>query len=164
MNQEKYSFEINNLNEKIDAVYRHGALQERYSNIPHDYGMGFTLTEAEAHMLGYVCQHGEVTVTDLAEFSFRTKGAVSKMLKKLEEKSLVQREQKNNNRKWVYFSPTLQGQHANDIHMSYDRVATSQMLNSLLENCTLQDVESFYRVTQLRIEYMTKKHIKRKTK
>lgn len=158
MNQEKHFFEIDNLNEKVDAVYRHGTLQERYSSIPRDYGMGFALSEAEAHTLGYVCQRGEVTVTDLAEFSFRTKGSVSKMLKKLEEKGLVQREQKGSNRKWVYFTPTLKGLQANDIHTAYDRVATSQMIEALLEDCSLQDVESFYRVTQLRVAYMAKTH------
>lgn len=41
MNQEKHFFEIDNLNEKVDAVYRHGTLQERYSSIPRDYGMGY---------------------------------------------------------------------------------------------------------------------------
>ena len=99
MDQKKRAFIIDDLNEKVDAVYRHGTLQERYSNIPQDYGMGFVLTESEAHTLGYVCQRGEATVTELAEFSFRTKGAVSKILKKLEEKALVQREQKEGNRK-----------------------------------------------------------------
>ena len=72
MDQKKRAFIIDDLNEKVDAVYRHGTLQERYSNIPQDYGMGFVLTESEAHTLGYVCQRGEATVTAL--------GAVPTML------------------------------------------------------------------------------------
>lgn len=164
MDQKKRAFIIDDLNEKVDAVYRHGTLQERYSNIPQDYGMGFVLTESEAHTLGYVCQRGEATVTELAEFSFRTKGTISKILKKLEEKALVQRAQKEGNRKWVYFTPTLKGHQANDVHKAYDQWATSRMIEALLENCTMEDVESFYRVTQLRVAYLAKTHPKESIK
>ena len=73
MDDVKLSDIIQDLNQKVDAVYRHGTLQERYSAIARDYGEGFVLTESEAHTLGYVCEMGEATVTDLADSSFRTK-------------------------------------------------------------------------------------------
>ncbi|MFR5862578.1 MAG: hypothetical protein ACLUES_13405 [Flavonifractor plautii] len=81
MDDVKLSDIIQDLNQKVDAVYRHGTLQERYSAIARDYGEGFVLTESEAHTLGYVCEMGEATVTDLADYSFRTKGTISKMLR-----------------------------------------------------------------------------------
>lgn len=64
MDDVKLSDIIQDLNQKVDAVYRHGTLQERYSAIARDYGEGFVLTESEAHTLGYVCEMGEATVTD----------------------------------------------------------------------------------------------------
>ncbi len=148
---------MEDLNRKVDAVYRHSTLLERYATIPRDYGEGFVLTEPEAHILGYVCQMKEATVTDLANFSFRTKGSMSKMLKKLEENGLVRRCKRDGNNKLVYISPTPMGLRANQIHQAYDRAATSVMLEELLKNCTLEEIEGFYKVTELRIEYLAKK-------
>lgn len=156
MDELKISDIIQNLNQKVDAVYRHGTLQERYSAIARDYGEGFILTESEAHILGYVCEMEEATVTDLAEYSFRTKGTVSKMLRKLEEKGLVQRFQREGNRKWIYVRPTERGERANVIHQAYDRAATSVMLAELLKTCTIEEIENFYKVTKARIEYLSR--------
>ena len=112
----KLNYVVKDLNDKVDAVYRHGALQEDYSTEVHDYGNGYLMTEVEAHTLGYICDHKETTVTHLAEYSCRTKGTVSKQLKKLEEKGMITRVQKNGNRKWVYFVPTNEGLKANEMH------------------------------------------------
>ena len=149
---------IEDLNRKVDAVYRHGTLQERYASIPRDYGDGFIMTEAEAHILGYVCEMGETTVTELADHSFRTKGTMSKMLKILENKGYIQRMRRDDNRKWVYVSPTEKGKRADEIHRAYDRTATSAIIEELLKTCSIEEIESFYKVTQARIEYMIKTH------
>lgn len=98
-------------------------------------GNGYLMTEVEAHTLGYICDHKETTVTHLAEYSCRTKGTVSKQLKKLEEKGMITRVQKNGNRKWVYFVPTNEGLKANEMHRAYDRIKTMEMLEVLLKNC-----------------------------
>ena len=156
MNELDTAYLIQDLNKKIDAIYRHGTLQERYSAIPKDYGEGFILTEAEAHVLGFVCEMKEATVTALAEYSFRSKGSMSKMLKHLEEKGLVQRTKKGGNNKSVYILPTGEGLCANEIHRAYDQEATSVMLRELLTQCSMEEVESFYKVTQARIEFLKK--------
>ena len=153
----KLNYVVKDLNDKVDDVYRHGALQEDYSTEVHDYGNGYLMTEVEAHTLGYICDHKETTVTHLAEYSCRTKGTVSKQLKKLEEKGMITRVQKNGNRKWVYFVPTNEGLKANEMHRAYDRIKTMEMLEVLLKNCTMEEIESFYKVTALRIEYLENK-------
>ena len=104
---------IQDLNHKIDAIYRHGVLQEEYSRQVHDYGEGNLMTETEAHTLGYICDNHEVTVTHLAETFFRTKGTISKLLARLEEKGLIARIQRDGNKKWVYFKPTEKGPRKN---------------------------------------------------
>lgn len=157
MSEVKISDIMEDLNQKVDAVYRHNTLLERYATIPRDYGEGFILTEPEAHIIGYICQMEEATVTDLAQFSFRTKGSISKLLKRLEEKELITRQKKEGNNKWVYIRPTEKGLRANIIHQAYDRAATSVMMEELLKTCTPQDIESFYKVTQARIEYLAGK-------
>ncbi len=154
---------IRNLKEKVDAVYRHGALQEEYSVQTRDYGNGYLMTEVEAHTLGYICEHGEVTVTHLAAYTRRTKGTVSKMLRKLEDKGLIARTQKPGNRKWVFFVPTLEGIRVNELHQAYDRIKTIEMLEALLEECTLEEVESFYKVTALRVKFLESRIHKNQT-
>lgn len=145
---------IQNLNEKVDAVYRHGALQEEHSSKTRDYGNGVFMTEVEAHTLGYICDHSEITVTRLAAYTRRTKGTVSKMLKKLEEKGFIARTRKAGNNKWIFFSPTQEGIKVNEIHRAYDRMKTIEMLEVLLEDCTLEEINSFYKVTISRIRFL----------
>lgn len=146
---------LKNLDEKVEAVYRHASLMFDYSNRMQDYGNGCFMSEVEAHTLWYICKHDRVTVTHLAAETFRTKGTISKLLKRLEEKGLIDREQKEENRKWVYFYATDEGRKVNDLHQSYDCIKTLEMVNTLLEDCTLEEVESFYKVTQLRIKFLT---------
>lgn len=161
MNNEETQFgtlnlTIQDLNHKVDAIYRHGALLEEYSRQVHDYGEGNLMTETEAHTLGYICDNQEVTVTHLAETFFRTKGTISKLLAKLEDKGLVTRMQKDNNKKWVYFKATEKGLRINELHRSYDRVKTLEMLEALLQDCTIEEIESFYKVTALRTRFLEK--------
>lgn len=151
---------IKNLNDKVDIIYRHGLLLENYSGRVHDYGSGYQMSEVEAHTLGYICANGEATVTGLAAYTFRTKGSVSKILKKLEGRGLIQRRQKGDNKKWVYFQPTEQGLEFNKMHRSYDRIKTMEMIEALLADCTLEEIESFYKVTALRVRFLEKKHVK----
>ena len=154
---------MKNLNEKIDAVYRHGALQQDYSNEVHDYGNGYFMSEIEAHTLSYICSHEDTTVTHLARETFRTKGTVSKMFKKLEDKGLISRKYKDGNKKWVYFIPTQEGLKVNEIHMAYDKVKTLEMIEALLQDCTLEEIESFYKVTAFRIKFLEKVCEKKKS-
>lgn len=149
---------IQDLNHKIDSVYRHSMLQEEYSRQVHDYGNGNLMTEVEAHTLGYICDNHEVTVTHLAETFFRTKGTISKLLAKLEEKELITRTQKSDNKKWVYFNATEKGRQINELHRSYDRIKTLEMIEALLKECSIEEIESFYKVTALRTRYLEQKN------
>lgn len=155
-----FSQVIQNLNDKVDIIYRHGMLLENYSSRVHDYGSGYQMSEVEAHTLGYICARGEATVTGLAAHTFRTKGSVSKILKKLESRGLIRRQQKENNRKWVYFQPTDQGLEFDKMHRSYDRIKTMEIIEALLADCTMEEIESFYKVTELRVRFLEKKHVK----
>ena len=58
MDDVKLSDIIQDLNQKVDAVYRHGTLQERYSAIARDYGEGFVLTGVGGAYLGVCLRDG----------------------------------------------------------------------------------------------------------
>ena len=78
------------------------------------------------------------------------------ILKRAQDKGLVEKFQREGNRKCIYVQPTERGKRANDIHRAYDRAATSVMLADLLKTCTIEEVESFFKVTQARIKYLSK--------
>ena len=82
------------------------------------------------------------------------------MLKKLEDKGLIARSQNPDNKKWVYFYPTEEGLNVNENHRSYDRIKTREMIEALLKDCTLEDIESFYKVTARRVKFLEKQHRK----
>lgn len=70
-----------------------GALSVK-SNTAQDYDLGVPLYTSEVHMIVNIGRTEGIRAVDLAEQLGITKGAVSQTLKKLEEKSLVKREQK----------------------------------------------------------------------
>ena len=67
--------------------------------------------------------------------------------------------QRDGNKKWVYFKPTEKGLRANELHRSYDRVKTLEMLEALLKDSTIEEIESFYKITALRTLFLSLIHI-----
>ena len=67
------------------------------------------LNLTELRCIEYVGSHTNVNSTRLAEVFFMTTGATSKLTKKLMAKGLVQRYQRSDNRKAVYFRLTEAG-------------------------------------------------------
>ena len=146
------------LEEKIEVVYRHNTLMDSFFNYPKDYGQNIDLTVTDAHILYYVARLPEPTVTHLAEYTHRTKSTISKVLKRLEDKGLIFRRQKPDNKKWVYFELTEKGYIADQLHLSHDVTSCLNMISFLLweGNCTLEEIESFYKVTAARNAYYEK--------
>lgn len=64
---------------------------------------------SEVHCIEYIGQHKDPNVTKLAEHFYMTRGAISKVMKKLIQKNLVERYQKPENKKEIYFKLTSEG-------------------------------------------------------
>lgn len=71
---------------------------------------------AEVHTIEYIGQHPQANVTQIATALFVTRGAVSKLTKRLMTRGLIERYQQSDNRKEIYFSLTPRGQKVFDIH------------------------------------------------
>lgn len=70
----------------------------------------------EVHYIECIGSHSESNVTKIAEVLYMTRGAISKMTKKLENKGLIESYQKPDNKKEIYFRLTKSGQEIYDIH------------------------------------------------
>jgi len=71
---------------------------------------------SEVHCIEFIEKNVDSNVTKLAESMYMTKGAISKLTKKLIEKGLIEDYQKTNNKKEVFFKLTQQGRVVFDIH------------------------------------------------
>ncbi|MFJ5788543.1 MarR family transcriptional regulator [Lysinibacillus sp. NPDC093197] len=73
-------------------------------------------TPSEVHCIEYIEKNVDSNVTKLAEFFYMTRGAISKLTKKLIKKGLIESYQKADNKKEIYFKLTEQGKVIFNIH------------------------------------------------
>lgn len=71
---------------------------------------------SEVHCIEYVGRNVDANVTKLADAFYMTRGAISKLTKKLIEKELIEPYQKQDNKKEIYFKLTKQGEKVYKIH------------------------------------------------
>ncbi|MBC9785373.1 MarR family transcriptional regulator [Heliobacterium chlorum] len=71
---------------------------------------------SEVHCIEYIGRNLDSNVTKLAESFYMTRGAISKLTKKLIEKGLIESYQKPDNKKEIYFRLTEQGKVIYKIH------------------------------------------------
>jgi len=73
-------------------------------------------TSTEVHCIESIGQNADSNVTKLAESFYMTRGAISKLTKKLIKKGLIESYQKSDNKKEIYFRLTEQGKAVYKIH------------------------------------------------
>lgn len=71
---------------------------------------------SEVHYIEFIGKNTESNVTKLAESFYMTRGAISKMAKKLIKKGVIESYQKPDNKKEIYFKLTKQGQEIYEVH------------------------------------------------
>ncbi|MDW2797347.1 MarR family transcriptional regulator [Clostridium boliviensis] len=76
---------------------------------------------SEIHCIAYIGEDMDSNVTKLAESFDMTRGAISKLTKKLINKGLIESYQRADNKKEVYFKLTSQGKKIYNIHEDIHR-------------------------------------------
>lgn len=76
---------------------------------------------AEVHYIECIGRNLDFNVTRLAESLYMTRGAISKMTKKLIEKGIIESYQKPDNKKEIYFRLTEQGKRIYKVHEELHR-------------------------------------------
>lgn len=71
---------------------------------------------SEVHCIEFIGKNKDANVTKLAESLFMTRGAISKITKKLLKKGSIERYQKIDNKKEIYFKLTEQGRAVFNTH------------------------------------------------
>jgi DNA-binding MarR family transcriptional regulator len=71
---------------------------------------------SEVHCIEYIGRNVDSNVTKLADSFYMTRGAISKIIKKLIEKGIIESYQKPDNKKEIYFRLSEQGKVIYKIH------------------------------------------------
>ncbi|SHI23346.1 DNA-binding transcriptional regulator, MarR family [Sporobacter termitidis DSM 10068] len=85
----------------------------------HKYKMKDTLKgykSSEVDCIEHIGRNADSNVTKLAETLYMTRGAISKITKKLIKKGMIESYQKPENKKEIYFKLTGQGESIHKIH------------------------------------------------
>lgn len=71
---------------------------------------------SEVHCIEFIGKHKDPNVTKMAESMYMTRGAISKLTKKMLKKGYIESYQKTDNKKEIYFMLTAEGKKVFDIH------------------------------------------------
>ena len=136
------------MHNKADLLYEFILKYYDLMQEPTDYGTGEKLNMLEVHLLTHIDEHPGVTVSELAKLWGRTKGAISQQIKKLEEKKYITKSKDPSNGKQTLLHATTQGNIISEAHRRYDTQDILLTLNALLKHCTLEEIDTFYKVTK----------------
>ncbi|CAH1227808.1 HTH-type transcriptional regulator PchR [Paenibacillus allorhizoplanae] len=104
-------------------------------------------TSSEVHCIEYIEKNADSNVTQLAESFYMTRGALSKLTKKLIEKGLIESYQKSDNKKEIYFRLTEQGKAINKIHDDLHK-EFQERDKAVFEQVTEEQFESILRFAE----------------
>lgn len=87
---------------------------------PRCYNTEQLLYANEVHTLKFIAQNERITQKELTERMFRTKGATSTVVNKLEKKGLVIRKEDEKDARLIRLYLTDEGRKVNECHIQYD--------------------------------------------
>lgn len=99
----------------LDVINKFSKVDRKYK----DYGIEEPLFHSEIHTLSEIKEHEGIHITALAEHCGVTKGAVSQVLKKLEQKGLVTKEKDIRNQSRIILKITTKGEIAYAHHLEH---------------------------------------------
>lgn len=102
---------------------------------------------SEVHCIQYIGGNVDANVTKLAESFYMTRGAMSKMTKKLITKGIIESYQKSDNKKEIYFRLTDQGQAVYNIHEELHKEFQDRD-KSVFEQVTQEEFDSMIRFVE----------------
>ncbi|MBP3038219.1 MarR family transcriptional regulator [Bacillaceae bacterium Marseille-Q3522] len=104
-----------------------------------DYGIGEPLFHSEIYTLNEIKDHEGIHITALAEICGVTKGAVSQVLKKLEQKGLIIKEKDIRNQSRLKLKLTAKGEIAYAHHLQYHE-KFKKMVVEILQDVSVEKV------------------------
>ncbi|MBP1042947.1 winged helix-turn-helix transcriptional regulator [Vagococcus sp. BWB3-3] len=146
VSEETIDHQFRQLNHRHNNIYQFVMLYYNYIISKHDYGTGDLISMIEAHTITFIEENPGTTVSELATYWRKTKGAISQTVSKLIEKGFVKREQASYSGKTFLLYVTDEGLKLSKAHKLYDTIDIAKTLDQLLEKCSVDEIEAFFKV------------------
>lgn len=137
------------LNNRHLLIYNFVMSYSDYIYSSRKYGEDTELTMIEVHTLSYIEDFPGVTPTDITEYWNKTKGYISNMITTLENKGLIEKRKKEGNAKNIHLYVTEKGLEVSRAHKIFDIKDIGKTQAKLLEKCTMEELDSFYKVLDI---------------
>lgn len=108
----------------------------------------------EVHTLTYIDDNPGVTATELSKFWHKSKSAISQTIKKLIAAGYVEKRHTDNDKKTACLYVTEKGKRLSTVHKAYDVADITQTTAYLVEQCSEEDLDAFYRVIRQYIKLL----------
>jgi DNA-binding MarR family transcriptional regulator len=120
----------------------------RSESLPLDFGTGNLLFPSEIHTLCVIGTKPGIRITDVSVRLGVTKGAVSKIAKKMEEKGLIEKYQEPENDKEILLRLTLTGKKAYLGHEEYHKKVFGRIIREM-EKLTREQAAFLFRFLKM---------------
>ena len=136
--------------EVMESLYTYNRIISSYQTTPRTYGTEELLYQTDVHVMQTIEHNPGMNLNELAEKTFRTKSAMSVLIKSLVEKGLVKRKRdKDDNRRYI-ISLKEKGKQIHEFHEKLDahnyRMVLSEMHKR--EEITIEDLRSTIKVLE----------------
>lgn len=155
--EEVLQLTYNELNNEEKKVYRFVSVYQKLLNQHNSYGTDITLTVVEAHTLSEIDDTPGITVTQLAQHWYKTLGAISQTIRKLEEKGLIYKKQDKNNEKIMHLFVTDSGKQLSSSYKAYDIERIKSVHEELSVGYTEEELSGFYNILETYTDYVVQR-------
>lgn len=147
---------FNELYERARSLYNFAAMMSIHSRHTDCSRIDPDLSMTEVHTLVDIMENPGIRVTDLGRMNKKTRGAVSQLVTKLENKGYITKKVSDVHGKFLELYLTEAGQRIAREHEEFDVKALTATLNQLLEKCSIDEINHFYKVLNCYNEILQK--------
>lgn len=118
-------------NEMMETIYKYSRIINSYESIPRQYGTEDEIYMVEAHTINLIGNKSQTNISELAELTNKTKGALSQMVERLIKKGMVTKSKNPLDNREVIIQLTNKGKIVYDYHKELDKSEYKKLLIEL---------------------------------
>ena len=146
---------FHHLYEQARLLYNFASLMTTHSNHKNCSELAPTLTMTEVHLLVDIMEQPGIGVSELGRLNLKTRGAISQMVKKLEQAGMITKSVNEQHARILDLHLTPLGLAIAREHAEFDVKALTNTLNQLLDKCSMEEIDHFYKVLQCYNDVLT---------
>lgn len=127
--------------EIMESLYTYERIIEKYNSTPRHYGIDEDLYMTEVHVLKIIGDNPGLSLREIADMTFRTRPAMSMLIKSLSEKDLVVRKRSPEDNRRYIITLTDKGNVVYNYHEKLDEKSYTEILDTISEEMLVSEEE-----------------------